>query len=176
MKYLIASDFHGRVSAYKDLAEAVNVFRPDKVILLGDLCDGSGARSVNNELDKIFCQILSVRGNCDFPTIFDELHLGDAGTCYNEKIGDRTAFFTHGHIYGRNVLPPFSERGDVVFYGHYHFPEIATLAGRTCVCVGSAGKPRGGSEPTFCLFDGETVKICNLKTYEVIVEKTLEKE
>ena len=169
MMYLIASDFHGRIGAYKDLVRAVSECKPDKVILLGDLC-GASPSGINAELDKIYCQIFAVRGNCDPLTDFSALDFGDAGLCYSEKSGGRNLFFTHGHIYGRTAFPPFSEKGDILFYGHYHFPEISVIKGITCVCVGSMGQPRGGSVPTFCLFDEKTIKICARDTLEVLNE------
>ena len=176
MLYLMAADFHGRMGAYKGLVKVVEKHKPDKVILLGDVIGGGTPYVINCELAKIYAQILAVRGNCDTYSDFGLLDVGDVGTCYCEKIGERNVFFTHGHIYGRTAFPPFCERGDVIFYGHYHCPEIAVIRGVTCVCVGSMGLPCGGSEPSFCLFDGEKIEIRNMETDEIIVEVSLKEK
>ena len=174
MKYLLAADFHGNIEAYAELKRVADEVQPDAVVLLGDLCDASGAQPVNNVLDRIFYPILAVRGNCDYPDVFSSLNLGGRDVSFMEEIEGKRVFFSHGHVYGRANVPGVLGKGDVLFYGHYHVPEIVRQKyGVWLVCVGSAGRPGGGSAPTYCLFDGFSVQIRHLYTDEIIMETRL---
>lgn len=175
-RYLLAADFHGNIEAYKALKRAADAIRPDEIVLLGDLCSYGGDIEVNNELDKIFFPILAVRGNCDDGGTFDRLHAGLRGDGFFEENGARRVYFTHGHRYGRIALPPVLGKGDVLFYGHFHVPEIAVLKGVTAVCVGSMGRPRGNSEACFCTFDGEVIAFYAAETGQKFREYRLEGE
>ena len=173
MKYLIVADLHGNVNAYVKLKQIADDVKPDKIVLLGDLCDGNGAESVNNELRKIFYPIIAVRGNCDTDRIFSKLELGDKGRFFCEKIGERTLFFTHGHVYGMNI-PPILGKGDVIFFGHYHVPEVSKAQNVLRVCVGSLGKPRGYAPPTYCVLLDDEISIVNAETCETLLKTYLE--
>lgn len=174
MNYLLAADFHGNVDAYLELKRVADVVRPDEIVLLGDLFDANGAYPVNNVLDRIFFPILAVRGNCDYDDVYKTLNAGLKGVSFYEGKDDKRIFFTHGHLYDRGCPPTTLGKGDVMFYGHFHVPEIAKNGrGVWSVCVGSAGKPGAGSRPTYGLFDGEIVRICDLYTDETVLETEL---
>ena len=173
---MIAADFHGSVEAYKELKRVADEVKPDKIVLLGDLVDGSGVYPVNNELDKIYYPIMAVRGNCDYTFSEQDLHAGEGGLGFCEETEGRRAYYTHGHVFGRQNIPPMLGKGDVLFFGHYHVPEMAFLRGILCVCVGSMGRPRGDIGPTYALFDGESVKIVALRTGKVIVSYEWERK
>lgn len=173
MKYLIASDFHGNNDAYKELKRAAENILPDKIILLGDYFDGSGVAPVNNELKKIFFPLLAVQGNCDYPALYNALDAGLMNNGFFEEINGRRVYFTHGHIYGRNSAPAVIGENDAVFYGHYHVPEISKSGGIWRVCVGSAGRPRGGSDACFCVFDGIFAEIFSFPSGKSIVKTKL---
>jgi diadenosine tetraphosphatase ApaH/serine/threonine PP2A family protein phosphatase len=76
--------------------------------------------------------------------------------------GKRLCYFTHGHIYNLDRLPPL-RKGDILLHGHTHVPVIfektptgiettspadapikAALGHRLFVNVGSVGQPRDG--------------------------------
>ena len=174
MKYLLAADFHGNTEAYEELKRVAERVCPDRIVLLGDLCDAYGAFPVNCVLDRIFYPILAVQGNCDHPDVFEKLNLGTKGISFMEEINGKRVFFSHGNVYGRYNVPGVLGKGDVLFYGHFHVPEIAKQRfGVWLVCVGSAGRPAAGTPPTYCVFDGFSVKICNLYTDEMVMESTL---
>lgn len=177
MKYLIATDLHGNVEAYKQLKRVADSERPDEIVLLGDLCDSYGYYPVNCVLDNIFYPILSVRGNCDRPDVMEKLNLGDKGVSFMEEVGEKRIYFTHGHVYGRTNLPGVLGKGDILFYGHYHAPEVVkNKYGVWLVCVGSAGRPRGGSHPTYCVFDGKSIIIRDIYTDETIFDVKTKEE
>ena len=173
MVYVLASDFHGNVDAYIQLRRVAEEVKPDRIVLLGDLTDGYGAFPVNNELDRIFYPILAVRGNCDRFGVFDELNLGDKGAVFSEEDGTRRLVFTHGHLFGKNASPFPLGNGDVCFYGHYHYPEITVINGIRYVCVGSMAYPRGGSEKSFCVYDGKTLKLIAVNDGKILAENNL---
>lgn len=183
MTYLLASDFHGNFSAYEKFSRIAEALNPSKIALLGDLFGGDGAAPVNHCLRNICAPIVAVRGNCDFSSDMRDLSAGFKDAYFIERVGDRLACFSHGHIYGRHSAPRelFETRRDgakmkkpIVFYGHYHFPEILVRPSFFAVCVGSAGRPAMSSAPSCCAFDGTTVKILSLEDGSVAIEKTLD--
>ena len=173
MTYVLAADFHGNIEAYERFRLVLDRIKPEKAVLLGDFFDGGGALSVNNVLKKIFTPIIAVKGNCDSPTEFSSLDAGLRDRFFYEEIDCRRVCFTHGDLYGRGTVPPVLGEGDVIFFGHYHVPEISKSGGIWRICVGSAGRPRGCSSASYCVFDGKTAKICALYTDEVIAEAEL---
>lgn len=173
MKYLICADLHGNIESYVKLKTIADSILPDKIILLGDLCDGFGEESINNELRKIFYPIIAVKGNCDSTNVFSKLQLGDKGRFFCENIEKRNLFFTHGHIYGMNI-PPVLGKGDVIFFGHFHVPEISKSQGVLRVCVGSLGKPRGYAPPTYCILSDNAITLFNANNNEPILKTFLE--
>lgn len=172
MLYMIVADLHGNESAYEEIRDAAIAIKPDKLLFLGDF--GGDSKWINNVvLDRIYCTLLGVRGNNDTASFMESLNLGEQGRFYTEETDGRTLFFTHGHLYGRTGIPPVLGDGDVIFYGHYHFPEIYREHGVWHVCVGSAGLPTMGTEPTYCLFDGASIRLISLKTGETISEQSI---
>ena len=174
MKYIIASDLHGNFDSYERLRGVVLKENPDKLIFLGDFGGNGTEGFINGCLARIYCPILGVQGNNDSDSYMRSLDLGNQGRYYLEETDGRKLFFTHGHLYGRINEPPILGDGDVIFYGHYHFPEIYRKRGVWHVCVGSAGRPAGGSDPAFCLFDGKAVKIISLSTGNTVVEQEID--
>ncbi len=173
MKYIIASDFHGNTAAYERFKEIFDREKPDKAIFLGDYFVGGDVTSVNNVLKKIFTPLIAVRGNCDGISDFSELDAGLRDRLFYEEILGKRVCFTHGDLYGRGAVPPVIGEGDVIFFGHYHVPEISKSDGIWRICVGSAGRPRGYLPASYCVFDGEKVKICAMDTDETITEAEL---
>jgi len=130
MKLMIASDLHGSAYYTKQMMAAMEVEKPDKLLLLGDLLY-HGPRNdlpreyapkevielLNASADKLLC----VRGNCEaevdqmvlsFPVMADYCVLYDCG---------RTIYVTHGHLFSENN-PPKLHKGDVLLTGHTHVP------------------------------------------------------
>ncbi len=170
MKYLILSDFHGNISAYKKLPAIADKIKPDGIIFLGDNCDGNGAYPVNNVLDKIFYPLQTVVGNCDHYSIVNSLNVGILGNSETREDNGKTLFFTHGHLYNNYSLPPVLKEGDIFFYGHYHFPDISINHGVYCVCVGSMGRPRAGSDQSYCVYENGIIRLISAEKDTVLVE------
>ena len=173
MLYMAVADLHGNASAYEKIRDKAKELNPDKLFFLGDF-GGEPAWINNVVLDRIYCPIIGVQGNNDSLAFMESVNLGNQGRFYTEEHGGRKLFFTHGHLYGRTGIPPVLGEGDIIFYGHYHFPELYKKHGVWHVCVGSAGLPAIGTEATYCLFDGEKIRILSLDTDETVVERSLE--
>ena len=127
---MIASDIHGSAMYCKNLMEAFDREKADRLLLLGDILY-HGPRNdlpeeyapkkvismLNDVRDRLFC----VRGNCD--TEVDQMVLDFpmlADYCII-PVGDRLVYATHGHNFNLNNLPPLC-RGDILLHGHTHIP------------------------------------------------------
>ena len=130
MKLMIASDIHGSAMYCKNLMEAFDREKADRLLLLGDILY-HGPRNdlpeeyapkkvismLNDVRDRLFC----VRGNCD--TEVDQMVLNFpilADYCII-PVGDRLVYATHGHNFNLNNLPPLCS-GDILLHGHTHIP------------------------------------------------------
>ena len=176
MKMLIASDLHGSTACIKKLWDRVEVEKPDRIILLGDLLY-HGARNdlpeeydtrkaidlLNSKSDMITC----VRGNCDsevdtmvldFLVEVPHMILSDSGL---------NIFITHGHYYNTNHLPPMMSI-DIIMHGHTHIPACEEIAdGKYYMNPGSVSIPKGGSDHSYIMYENRCFKWKNLdgKTY-----------
>ena len=162
MKILVASDIHGSHLYCKQLVEAFEREKANKLLLLGDLFY-HGPRNALPEiyqpmqvaemLNALRDRILCVRGNCDaeidqmiaqFPIMADYCML---------FIGGRTIFATHGHLYNTDQLPPLSP-GDILLHGHTHVPVCESFGENNYYLnPGSVSIPKGGSERGYLLMD-----------------------
>ena len=116
MKLVIASDIHGAADWCERLMAAIEAESPDRVILLGDLLYHGprndlpadyAPKRVIEMLNSIADQVIAVRGNCEAEV--DQMVLGfpcmaDHNVLVDPSAGNKTLFFTHGHVYGDAVL------------------------------------------------------------------------
>ena len=137
MKLVIASDIHGAADWCERLMAAIEDENPDRVILLGDLLyhgprndlpAGYAPKRVIEMLNSIADRVIAVRGNCEaevdqmvlaFPCMADHNVLVDPAT------GNKTLFFTHGHVYGPGLHNsvdkwPALPANSALVYGHTH--------------------------------------------------------
>lgn len=137
MKVLIASDIHGSAYWAGRLMEAIDVERPDRVVLLGDLL----YHGPRNDLPRDYApkrvipllndlassgRLVAVRGNCEAEV--DQMVLGfpcmaDYSVLVDEA--GRELFLTHGHVFGagfHNSVDhlPALPAGSAIVYGHTH--------------------------------------------------------
>ena len=137
MKLVIASDIHGAAEWCERLMAQVEELNPDRVVLLGDLLYHGprndlpadyAPKRVIEMLNSIADQVIAVRGNCEaevdqmvlsFPCMADHNVVIDPAT------GNKTLFFTHGHVYGPGLHNsvdkwPALPAGSALVYGHTH--------------------------------------------------------
>ncbi|MFM2483577.1 phosphodiesterase [Celerinatantimonas yamalensis] len=182
MKLLIGSDIHGDRQAAERLIDAFIQSRAHYLICLGDLLyhgprnaipEHYHPQAVAELLNEYRLKILAVRGNCDsevdqmlcqFPILSD----------YQQLLTDsRRIFFTHGHLYRSDNLPPLA-LGDLFVSGHTHLP-IAEYGqdGIYRLNPGSVAIPRGDWSASYALLDDDHMQICDLCTHQVLLECAL---
>ena len=164
MKWMIASDIHGSAKYCREMLEAFEREKADRLILLGDLLY-HGPRNdlpeeyvpkevitmLNGVKNRVFC----VRGNCEaevdqavleFPVMADYAMLA---------LGSRTVFITHGHVYNAKNMPPLKE-GDVLLHGHTHVDACEEVGGILYFNPGSVALPKGDSVRGYMTLEGTT--------------------
>lgn len=162
MKLLIASDIHGSLRYCRELLEAYDRERADRLVLLGDILyhgprndlpEQYDPKGVIAELNARKNTILCVRGNCDtevdqmvleFPVMADYALIFAEGT---------RIYATHGHVWNADRLPPLAE-GDILLYGHTHVPAWETRGGIRCLNPGSVSIPKGNSARGYMVLSG----------------------
>ena len=182
MKWMIASDLHGKAYYCRKMLEAFEREGADRLFLLGDLLY-HGPRNdlpreyapkeviplLNEKKEKLLC----VRGNCDaevdqmvleFPVLADYAVL---------PVGRRLIYATHGHIYHVKNLPPLAP-GDVLLHGHTHVPAWTEFGqGNLYLNPGSVSIPKENSPHSYMTLEGNTMQWKELESSAVFHELTL---
>lgn len=163
MKYLVASDFHGSVTALTRFLQAFEHEKPDCLILLGDLLHGhydTDTEKVGYALADLPCPKLACMGNCDFPS--DEAILGfplvEAGATYFEG---RCVHYQHHPFYV--AFPP----GDICLFGHTHVKVLYKAQGVVYLNPGSVALPRD-SCPSYAIMEDKKLILKNLLDFSEI--------
>ena len=171
MKFVIASDIHGSLSACRNLLAAFEKEGADRLILLGDLLYHGPRNPLSDEynpgevaklLNEHASDILCVRGNCDAEVDQMLLSFPITADYAAMPVGSHLVFMTHGHLFGKDRLPPV-KKGDVYLSGHTHVPVLAVKDGVLYANPGSAGLPKNGSESGYLLLDDETFFLKNMR-------------
>ena len=157
MKYLIASDIHGSSYYCEKLMRAIDVEKPDRIILLGDILyhgprndlpKDYAPKKVLEMLNSIAEKISCVRGNCDtevdqmvldFPCLSDSLLL---------EINGQFIYCTHGHLSG-----PKLHHGDILLQGHTHVPCRIEYEDYICINPGSVSIPKENSLHSYMILE-----------------------
>lgn len=172
MKLIIASDIHGSLKYTKKLEELIINFKPDKIILLGDILY-HGARNflpdeystidVTYILNKYAEKIIAVRGNCD-SEIDNAVTNFDLTSDYQELIVDGIKMYlTHGHLI--NKYNHIFEN-NYLLSGHTH---VYNLEGKN-INPGSVGLPRINKEHTCIIYENKVMKLIDLENFQVLKE------
>ena len=153
MKWIVASDIHGSAKYCRELLDAYEREKADRLLLLGDLLYHGPRNDLPEEyapkmviamLNAKKNQILCVRGNCDaevdqmvleFPILADYCML---------DLGTKLVYATHGHLTSAEQLPPLRE-GDLFLQGHTHVPMNEVKNGIRCMNPGSVALPKQDS-------------------------------
>ena len=123
MKWMVASDIHGSAKYCRELLDAYEREKADRLLLLGDLLyhgprndlpDEYAPKMVIAMLNAKKNQILCVRGNCDaevdqmvleFPILADYCML---------DLGTKLVYATHGHLTSQSSCRRFGRA--ICFY------------------------------------------------------------
>lgn len=161
MKLMIASDIHGSAKWCRQMLEAFDRERPEKLLLLGDILYHGPRndlppeyepREVSAMLNQRKEKLLCVRGNCDsevdqmvlqFPIMAEYAYLYIDGV---------TLYAAHGH-HQNPAQPPFLNAGDILLNGHTHIPKNETYSDFIYMNPGSVSIPKEGSAHSYMLYD-----------------------
>jgi hypothetical protein len=148
MKYLVASDIHGNEAFINYLYQLVDIEKPDKIILLGDLVSlGDASRRMIDFLQIYKDILVAIRGNMDYPISDGLLNF------YQEVINGKTFIFTHGHLLSPNTFPC-----DVYVQGHTHMNMIDN--GNPIIFnPGSLAMPRGNTVNSYGLITDDELLV-----------------
>ena len=165
MKVLIASDIHGSAFWTERLVRTIEIERPDRIALLGDLLYHGPRNDLPRDYDPkrvipllnslaATGRLIAVRGNCDAEV--DQMVLEFPCTAASAQLVDecgRTLFLTHGHVFGAgfhnsvDALPPLPADSAVAF-GHTHIKvseEAPNRPGIWAFNPGSVAIPKDGT-------------------------------
>ena len=163
MRILIASDIHGSAPCCSRLLDAMAREGAARLLLLGDILyhgprndlpEGYAPKEVISLLSPLKDRVFCVRGNCD--TEVDQMVLpfpimADYGLM---TTGERLCYFTHGHIYNLDRLPPL-RKGDILLHGHTHVPACVSFGdGNLYLNPGSVSIPKEGSPRGYMTLEG----------------------
>ena len=158
MRYLVVSDIHGSSYYARKIQEIYDREKVDKIILLGDLYYHGPRNDLTQEYDPMEVakilnsykdKILCTKGNCDAEVdeMISEFKMEDYITL---DINNVEFFFTHGHKYNIDNMPP---KGDVVIYGHFHTGFIKEQYGLIFANPGSISLPKENTAHSYLIIN-----------------------
>ena len=163
MKLLIASDIHGSAFWCRRLCDLIEMERPDRLILLGDLL----YHGPRNDLPRDYApkqvipmlsqyreNIIAVRGNCEAEVDQMVLPFPCMAEFSQLLLDGKTFYLTHGHRHNPDDLPPLPE-GSVFLFGHTHVKMDEVRSGVRCLNPGSVSIPKDGSHSCLIYENGE---------------------
>lgn len=186
MRYLIASDLHGSLTAVKRLLQIFEIGNYNKLILLGDFSNYGPRNGTPTDLDapsivellnQYADKIIAVRGNCDsevdqmmfqFP-MMDDYRIHKYCVSGDDSQSGRVVmlFLTHGHIYSADRRPGLGV--DVLLYGHTHLWRCERQPDGLVVCnPGSPTFPKGGNPSTYATLEEGILAVRRLEDGNII--------
>lgn len=159
-KIMIASDIHGSAYYCKKMLDIYKNENCGRLILLGDLLyhgprndlpKDYNPKSVISMLNEISDEIICVRGNCDSEVDQMVLSFPIMAEYALLFLDDKTLFLTHGHKFNPNNLPSL-KKGDILFNGHTHIPEIKEIGNITYINPGSVSLGKKDGRNTYIIY------------------------
>lgn len=168
MKYLIASDIHGNIEAFKKVMSFFEIENIDEMIILGDIFQSFDyENSISLDISKMLWQIPSnlhcIIGNCDNPNADKLLPVGFI-PYFENVIGTKRFLCYHGHrsYYTTSLV-------SIYISGHTHIHHLEKLDGIIRLNPGSVGRPRDYTNGSFAVMSEKVITIFDLD-YNVIAE------
>ena len=161
MKLMVASDIHGSAHCCKELLEAYEREKPQRLVLLGDLLyhgprnelpSGYAPKEVIALLNGKKEELLCVRGNCDCEVdqmVLEFPMLADYAYLYVDGI---ELYITHGHLQNP-ATPPFLKTGSILLNGHTHVPKCQEYKDFIYMNPGSVSIPKEGSKCSYMVYE-----------------------
>ena len=165
MKLLVISDIHGSLHYASQIPLIWERENPDKLVLLGDLYYHGPRNPLTEEykpmkvaeiLNEFKDSLIAIRGNCDAEVdqMVSEFEIKEN---ILEKINGKNMFFTHGHKYNIDNLPP--EDFDIMFYGHFHTCFIKKYDNQLFVNPGSISLPKEDTPHSYAMIEEKDIVI-----------------
>lgn len=163
MKWMIASDIHGSELYLRELLDAYNREKADRMLLLGDLLyhgprndlpEGYQPKKVIELLNSMKEEILCVRGNCEAEVDQMVLEFPVMAEYAILTAGRRMIFATHGHVFNERNLPPL-HKGDILLHGHTHVPKCTEHEDYIYMNPGSVSIPKENSHHGYMIMEGQ---------------------
>lgn len=168
MKFIVISDIHGSNYYMNKMKQRIDIEKPDKIILLGDLyyhgprnplTEEYNPQEVAKTLNHLKDNIIAVRGNCDAEVdqMISEFKIQDSAIIENNN---KKFFFTHGHKYNIDNYP--ENDFDILVYGHFHTGFIKKKDGKIFVNSGSISLPKNDTQNSYLIIDDEKIYLKNI--------------
>ena len=161
MKLMIASDIHGSAFYCRQMLEAFEREKADKMLILGDIL----YHGPRNDLPKDYApkeviamlnplkeNFLCVRGNCDTEVDQMVLEFPILAEYALLDLDGQTVFATHGHVFSP-FNPPMLKKGDILLNGHTHVPACEVKDGYIYMNPGSVSIPKENSEHSYMIYE-----------------------
>lgn len=178
MKFFVISDIHGSMYYLKKVLDIFDRGNYDKLIILGDelyhgprnpLPKDYSPKDVIQLLNKYKNKIIAVRGNCDSEVDQMVLEYPIMSDYSVISLENRNVYITHGHLYNKETPLPMNE-GDILLYGHFHYPIIEKIDSKFYLNPGSISLPKNNSEHCFAILENNKFTVKNLD--ETIILET----
>lgn len=182
MKLLVVSDIHGSLYYMNKVEEIIKRENPTGIMLLGDLYYHGPRNPLTNEynpsevakkLNQYKEKILAVKGNCDAEVdqMISEFKLENNISLFSNGI---SMYFTHGHKFNMDNMPPNSQNLDLLCYGHFHTGFIKEKDGVMILNPGSISLPKGDSTNSYAIIEDTRVMLKDIEG-NIIDEKEIKK-
>lgn len=170
MKVLFISDIHGITNNLEYIKKLDGKENFDKVVVLGDLYYAGptydnkfevNSLKVKDFLMNFKDKLICMRGNCDSDV---DVKSSDFPICSNLSllyVDGLDIYLSHGDEYGKYKSRKFDRKG-VLVYGHEHIPYIEEIDDMVYICVGSVSLPRGGSSPSYMIYENNKFTIYDI--------------
>lgn len=166
MKYLIASDIHGSYYYGQLIIDKFIQHKADKIILLGDILyhgprndlpKGHNPKKLASLLNEYKDRIIAVQGNCDAEIDQMVLEFPILAQYFIVEINKRNIFFTHGHTFNSDNLPPLNKE-DILVHGHTHVQRNVHYDSHTYLNPGSISLPKEDSVHGYMILEDNIFK------------------
>ena len=131
MRIYAVADIHGKPSRIGRIQKNVVAYRPDVLVVAGDITSFKGGLAVIRQLDKLGLPVLAIRGNTDLPKLNGLLNNFPNTTCLHLKkhIIDGIQFV------GIGGTIPFPFRSQVGFFEDRVLKKLDPLVNQNSVVV-----------------------------------------
>ena len=175
MNLLIGSDIHGSLKYAKIFFSKVDLYNPDKIILLGD-CYYNGARNDPPEeycpkevvklLNSYADRLIAIKGNCE-SEVDQMVSLFSFCEISQLYVFSHLVTMTHGHHYSFDNLP--KSCGDIFLQGHTHIGVLEKKENLILANPGSVSLPKDGRH-SYMVMNEKGITLRDLLSDEVVKE------